>query len=899
MKKNKLNTALTFSVMPDRTILPEWEDTPEMISENTIRIQNAIYDSYIHTPETWLFYLGFYGKEAELSPSVDYFIRFSRLFIHKLSQVPDLESLRHKAVVDIPDLELALFVEDVPMITGAEYVNHGMLKELWTGLGKIFSDRIREYDGSVESFFHKQDPLIHLAGRVFFHLVENKNSDLPFAFMATYSAGMGKNGNPRHLPLKHAIQEYDDEQLLDLLATVYRAAEKSSLVSDLIETGELFHPLAWSPKEAFCFLQEIPFYEESGVLCRIPDWWKKHSRGAGLNISFGDQKPSQVGMDALLDFRANLLLGDMVVSEEEARLMLEESEGLAFIKNKWVPVDHEKLKLALAACDQVKQMAGDGLALRDVMRLQLNPEKIVADLGDAVGLSVSNGTWLSSVIQNLKQPDQLKKVKPEKGFQAELREYQEKGLQWLHYLDSLNLGACLADDMGLGKTIQILAFLSLLKKRKDLPASLLVVPASLISNWISEIEKFFPGLKTHIAHPGFASSHIGQKNDPSDRKQANRKSKKELDRLDLVITSYAIAQRYEWLGDYCWNYLVLDEAQAIKNPGTRQTRAVKKLKSLNRIIMTGTPVENRISDLWSLFDFLNPGLLGNQKEFAAFSKKLKNHPKGYSRLRKIVSPYILRRLKTDKSVISDLPDKVEMKSFADLSKKQIVLYRGFVADLERQIQDADGIQRKGLVLSSLMKLKQLCNHPDHLTGTGEYKESESGKFGRLREICETIYEKRERVLVFTQFREITEPIRFFLETIFHHKGLVLHGSVAAGNRKKIVDIFQAETYCPFMILTLKAGGVGLNLTKANHVIHFDRWWNPAVENQATDRAFRIGQDKKVIVHKFITRGTIEEKIDRMLDEKKELADQVVSRSGETLITEMDNTQLMNLFRLTL
>ncbi len=897
--KNKLNTTLTFSVMPDRTIMPEWEDTQEMVSENTIRTQNAIYDSYIHQSGTWLFYLGFYRKEAELSPSVDYFIRFSRLFIHKLSQVLDLETLRDKVVVDIPDPELALFAEGVPMITGAEYVNPEMLKVLWAGLGEIFSDQIRVYDGSVESFFHKQDSSIHLAGRVFFHLVENKNSDLPFAFMATYSAGMGKNGKPRHLPLKHAIQEYNDEQLLNLLATVYRAAEKSGLVSDLIETGELFHPLAWGPKEAFGFLREIPFYEESGVLCRIPDWWKKHSQGAGLNISFGDTKPSHLGLDALLDFRANLLLGDMVVSEEEARSMLEESEGLAFIKNKWVPVDHEKLKLALEACDQLKQMAGDGLTLRDAMRLQLHPEKIAGDVKSGVELSVSNGTWLSSVIQNLKQPDQLKKVKPEKGFQAELREYQEKGLQWLHYLDSLNLGACLADDMGLGKTIQILAFLSLLKKQKDLPASLLIVPASLISNWISEIEKFFPSLKTYIAHPGFAASSIGQKADPSEKKQANQKSKEELDKLDLVITSYSIALRYEWLDDYCWNYLILDEAQAIKNPGTRQTRAVKKLKSLNRIILTGTPVENRISDLWSLFDFLNPGLLGNQKEFAAFSKKLKNHPDGYSRLRKIVSPYILRRLKTDKSVISDLPDKVEMKSFADLSKKQIVLYREFVAGLEKQIREADGIQRKGLVLSSLMKLKQLCNHPDHLTGTGEFKESESGKFERLREICETVYEKRERVLVFTQFREITEPIRFFLETIFHHKGLVLHGSVAAGNRKKIVDIFQAETYCPFMVLTLKAGGVGLNLTKAGHVVHFDRWWNPAVENQATDRAFRIGQDKKVIVHKFITRGTIEEKIDKMLDDKKELADQVVSGSGETLITEMDNKQLMNLFRLSL
>ncbi len=774
-----------------------------------------------------------------------------------------------------------------------------MLNELWAGLGETFSEQIREFDGTVESFFHAKNPSVHLVGRVFFHLVENKNSDLPFAFMVTYSAGMGRNGKPRHLPLKHAIKQYDDNDLLKLLSTVYAAAEKSKLVASLIETGELFHPLAWSADEAFRFLKEIPFYEEAGVLCRIPDWWKQNSRGARLNISFGDKKPSFVGMDALVNFNATLLMGDTVVSEKDARKMLEESEGLAFIKNKWVPVDHEKLKLALEACDKVKQRAGEGLTLCEAIRLQLNPEKIIDEDMEDMELSVSNGSWLESVIDKLKQPDPVTDVRPGKGFQADLREYQKKGLSWLYYLDSLNFGACLADDMGLGKTIQILAFLSTLKKREGLSATLLVVPASLISNWISEIEKFFPDLIVHVAHPGFASSNEEKKAKLITEKKRIHKNKKELDAIDLVITSYALAKRYEWLGDYHWNYVILDEAQAIKNPGTKQTRAVKKLKSGNRIIMTGTPVENRISDLWSLFDFLNPGLLGNKKEFSAFSKKLASHPEGYSRLRNIISPYILRRLKTDKSVISDLPDKVEMKSFADLTKKQIVLYRKFVTDLEKVIEASEGIQRKGLVLSSLMKFKQLCNHPDQLTGTGEYKESESGKFQRLRQISETIYEKRERVILFTQFKEITEPVRAFLETIFNHKGLVLHGSVPVGKRKKIIETFQDEIYCPFMVLSLKAGGVGLNLTKANHVIHFDRWWNPAVENQATDRAFRIGQNKKVIVHKFVTRGTIEEKIDMMLEEKKELADQVVSHSGDSLITEMDNTRLMNLFKLTL
>ena len=901
---SEVNKILVLSVMPGQTIIPEWENSGKKFCKKIDKIQNDIYSSFIQDPENWLFDLGFCRQHAELSSSINYFAGISRLFIHKLSRIPELEALRHKAVVDISDHELNQFAQILPMITGAEYLNQEMLSRLWVRLGTSFSLQIQAYGETVASFFHAKNPLVHLAGRVFFHLVENKNSDLPFAFMATYSAGMGGNGKPRHLPLKHAIQAYRDDDLIKLLSTVYTAAEKSELIESLIETGELFHPLAWSSDEAFCFLKEIPLYEESGVLCRIPNWWKQHSKGVRLNLSFGDTIPSFVGMDALVDFNPGLLLGDTTISSQEARKMLEASEGLVFIKNRWVRVDHEKLKLALEACDKIKHLAGNGLTISEAMRMQLNPGKIFNKAAGGIEFSVSNGAWLESVIEKLKNPGLVKNVKPGKGFCADLREYQEKGLNWLCFLDSLNFGACLADDMGLGKTIQVLAFLSTFKKKKTLPASLLIVPASLISNWDSEIEKFYPGLIVHVAHPGFLSSNSKKNLSEKKEKSVNgsksvQKNKKELDQYDLVITSYALAMRYEWLMDYHWHYVILDEAQAIKNPGTKQTRAVKKLKSGNRIVMTGTPVENRISDLWSLFDFLNPGLLGNKSEFTSFSKKLKKYPQGYAGLRNIVSPYILRRLKTDKTVISDLPDKVEMKSFADLTKKQIVLYKKSVADLKETISASEGIQRKGLVLSSLMKFKQLCNHPDQLIGTGEYKESESGKFQRLRGICEIIYEKRERVLVFTQFKEMTEPIRAFLEPIFNHKGLVLHGSVAVGKRKKIIQTFQDEIYCPFLVLSLKAGGVGLNLTKANHVIHFDRWWNPAVENQATDRAFRIGQNKKVIVHKFVTRGTIEEKIDMMLEEKKEMADQVVSHSGETLITEMDNTRLMNLFKLTL
>ncbi len=602
-----------------------------------------------------------------------------------------------------------------------------------------------------------------------------------------------------------------------------------------------------------------------------------------------DAKPACVSMGAVLGFSARLLVGDLRISDEEAHRLLEESEGLAFIKNKWVTVDPEKLQQTLDAYEKAKtMMAEEGFSIKDAMRMQLQPEKTLDITTKDADVTVSRGRWLESVINKLRDPELTPRIKPGKGFNADLRSYQQKGLNWLFFLHSLNFGACLADDMGLGKTVQVLGLLSTEKIKNSKKASLLIIPASLISNWINEIEKFFPELNYYVAHP-----------EAQPEKKVPAKSEKALGRFDLVITTYALAQKYEWLVNYSWHYVILDEAQAIKNPGTKQTRSVKKLSAQNRIIMTGTPVENRLSDLWSLFDFLNPGLLGNKTEFGKFAKKLKTHPEGYARLRRLISPYILRRLKTDKTVISDLPEKMEMKTYAHLSKKQVILYKNMIMELKETIAEAEGIQRKGLVLASLMKFKQLCNHPDQFLGTGNYEEKESGKFARLREICETIYEKRERVLVFTQFKEITDPLCVFLEEIFQRKGLILHGSVPVGKRKKIIEHFQSSEYVPFIVLSLKAGGIGLNLTRANHVIHFDRWWNPAVENQATDRAFRIGQKKNVVVHKFLTKGTIEEKIDQMLEDKRELSEKIVSSTGEKWITDMDNDELLNMFQLTI
>ncbi|HHB75194.1 MAG TPA: DEAD/DEAH box helicase, partial [Desulfobulbus sp.] len=810
----------------------------------------------------------------------------------------ELESLRDQVIVEPVGDELAGLLQSMPTMVGAEYAGPELLPEFWRQLNTIFATAIKNYSGTVAEFFHHYSPNSHLLGRIYFHLVENRDGDYPFAFLATYSTAMGGDGKTRHLPLKYALQEYRDDRdkLLELLGTVYQAAGDSALISDLLESNELFSPLAWTSEEAYTFLQETGLYEDAGILCRIPDWWRGARTAIRVSLTIGDNKPAMVGMAALLDFSPHLMIGEEEISIEEAKRLLAEVDGLAFIKNKWVAVDREKLEQTLSAYEEARRLAEqEGLTLADAMRLQLQPDKALVSSAGGDVLEVEHGRWLRSMFAKISDPAALPQARPDKQFKAELRPYQQEGLHWLCGLHTLGFGACLADDMGLGKTIQVLAFLNVLagerkkgkkgKKEKRSP-SLLIIPASLLANWQQEIQRFWPEMRVFFAHPSMHKPHRVQ---PFDEEEALF--------FDLVITTYALAQRYRWLRDIAWNYVLLDEAQAIKNPATKQTRAVKELTAANRIAMTGTPVENRLSDFWSLFDFINPGLLGSAAEFSSFARGLADRPDGYGRLRKMTGPFILRRLKSDKSIISDLPDKVEIKTWADFSRKQTVIYRQLVEDMKRSLENSDGIQRRGMILAALTKFKQICNHPDQYAGVDGYREKESGKFIRLREICATIHEKREQVLVFTQFKEMTEPLARFLETVFGRPGLVLHGSVAVGKRKKIIDRFQSAGYIPFMVLSLKAGGVGLNLTRANHVIHFDRWWNPAVENQATDRAFRIGQQKKVMVHKFITRGTIEEKIDAMLEEKSKLAGDVVASGGEKWLTEMNNEELSELFSL--
>jgi non-specific serine/threonine protein kinase len=461
----------------------------------------------------------------------------------------------------------------------------------------------------------------------------------------------------------------------------------------------------------------------------------------------------------------------------------------------------------------------------------------------------------------------------------------------LYLLYKLGLGACLADDMGLGKTIQVLALLVALKREAGVRRrpSLLVAPASLLANWASETSRFAPGLRVLVAHPSALPA--------AELKQLPAQ---QLADTDLVVTSYGSLLRLPWLETTPFDLVVLDEAQAIKNPDARQTRAAKRLAGRARVALTGTPVENRLSDLWSIFDFVNPGLLGSAKEFAAFTKRLAARPhRPFEPLRELVRPYVLRRLKTDRSVIADLPDKTEVKAFCALSRKQAALYAQAVEELASRIAGTEGIARKGLILAFLTRFKQICNHPSQWLGDAVWAEADSGKLARLREIAEVLAARQEKALVFTQFREATLPLAAHLGSVFGREGLVLHGETPVKKRQELVRHFQEDESVPFFVLSLKAGGAGLNLTAASHVVHFDRWWNPAVENQATDRAFRIGQVKNVLVHKFVCRGTVEEKIDGLIESKQQLSRDLLAGSAERLLTEMKDDEILDLVALDL
>ena len=845
-----------------------------------------------------LLQLGAVELGLPLPPSLAFGREFAHRFMAQLTAVTDLSEDWATVVLPLPEAGLVQLAAAAPPMTGAEYLNAEVLAVWWADLHTAARQDIAASGGDVAAWLRSKHPSWNLVGRVYFHLAENKGSEqAPFAFLATCVSQLSKDGRVQHVPLGRALQSYSADQdragMLKLLLPVHRAAEQSPWLKALVDTGKVFHPQAWPPPEAYEFLRNVPVMEAAGLVVRVPDWWRpRHPTRPQVRVSLGQRAAGLgLGLEAMLDFDVELTLDGEPLTAAQWSQLAAAGNGLVRLKGRWVEVDPEKLTAVLAHWKKVQRAAQqEGLSWSAGMRL-LSGATLTGQASaefeqtTAQWSTVVAGDWLRDTLAQLREPGEG--VDPQPELRAQLRPYQRKGVQWLWWLNRLGLGGCLADDMGLGKTVQVLGLLSLARREGDPGPHLLVVPASLIANWQAEVQRFAPHLRLLIAHPSAMPA-----------KELAACCADRLVDIDIVVTSYAGVARWSWLGDVQWSLVVLDEAQAIKNPGAQQTRRIKALKSRVRIAMTGTPVENRLGDLWSLFDFICPGLLGSAATFKQFVQRLsQSEPVDYTPLRRLVQPYILRRLKSDRRVIADLPDKTEVKAYCSLSKVQASLYQRSVQELATQLETLSGIERRGLVLAFLMRLKQICNHPSQWLGDAAYASADSGKFSRLREVAQAIAARQEKVLVFTQFQEMTGPLSEFLQGIFGRQGLVLHGGTPVKARAALVESFQREQGPPYFVLSLKAGGTGLNLTAASHVVHFDRWWNPAVENQATDRAYRIGQRRNVLVHKFVCRGTVEEKIDALVEAKLALSNQIIEGGSETLLTELSNDALLRMVAL--
>jgi superfamily II DNA or RNA helicase len=824
------------------------------------------------------------GADAALS----WAHQFGRVLLNRLCQVRDLAQLTAADASVLKD-----FVARLPPLAGAEYVTVEVLASHWQHLVEQVTQRaLGDLDGWILTLGEEWRGI----GRVMFHLAENKNdAQKPFAFLATFAERVSADGRVQHLPLARALQRYsaaqDESALAAILEPVRRAAGRCAWVADLLESKRLFQALAWTPEDAYPLVRELSCIQDCGVLVKVPDWWEAGRPARPVvQVVLEQQKSSSVGVAAMLSLRLSIALNGETLSADELEKIRAAKSGLVTLRGRWVEINAERLDQVLEHWQRVQRMHEEvGLSFHQGMRYlsgydagpSAASETGTASITDvAPWQSINAAEDFTSLLQTMRDGGG---VSVPEGLCATLRPYQVSGFEWLWTMQELGLGACLADDMGLGKTLQVIALLLKLKQTGAATPALVVCPASLIGNWRSELRKFAPALAVRVAH-GAESTASGEVNAD-----------------DVVLTTYTTLTRAAALTSVNWDIVILDEAQAIKNAATQQTSAVKRLRSRARIALTGTPIENRPSDLWSLFDFLNPGLLGSAVAFAGRLRALESE-RGidYGPLRRLLQPYLLRRMKTDKRIISDLPTKIDVKERCSLTRRQAVIYSRLVEELRRVLNDdaVDGFQRRGQVLGFLTKFKQVCNHPSHYSGDGRYDAADSGKFARLAELAAEIGERQERLIVFTQYQEMCAPLAAHLEAVFGRGGLVLHGGTPVTDRQRLVERFQSPDGPPFFVVSVKAGGTGLTLTAANHVIHFDRWWNPAVENQATDRAYRIGQRRTVVVHKFVVAGTLEERVDQMLAEKQTVANELLE-TDESLpaLTEMSAEQLLQLVAL--
>ena len=632
-----------------------------------------------------------------------------------------------------------------------------------------------------------------------------------------------------------------------------------------------------------------------GVEILLPSWWqvvKESQMMLKAKVSSTPRGQSFVGMNSLIDFNWRFATNGVEMSEEEFLALVSQKRRLVNFRGQWIKLDPAFIKQVQAI---LKRADREGLHLSDILHQELNAKDIDADDDDVVdtrafaNIQIELNQQMKKMLKKLTDTSELPTHQIPEEFLGTLRPYQQNGVDWLLFLRSVAFGACLADDMGLGKTIQMIAYFSYVKKHeKPEQPALIIAPTSVLGNWQKEFEKFAPHLRVKL--------HYGPNRAKEERFTAS------IQEADVVLTSYGLSHAdFEELSSLTWNTVCLDEAQNIKNAHTKQSRAIRKLKGQHHIALTGTPMENRLTELWSIYDFLNRGYLGSLHSFHkryVLPIEKDRDVEQIEQLQRYIKPFLLRRTKRDEQVALNLPEKQEQKEYVPLSVEQASLYEQLVKDTFEQVTSLAGMQRKALILKMLGKLKQICNHPALYLKEEDPKQliTRSHKVEKLLELTTSIHEQQESCLIFTQYIGMGEMIKRLLEKQFSEKVLFLNGSVMKAERDRMVESFQNKDF-PFLILSLKAGGTGLNLTAANHVIHFDRWWNPAVENQATDRAYRIGQERFVHVHKLITTGTIEEKIDDMLEKKQSLNDEIIQ--SENWITELSSDELEELFTLSM
>jgi SNF2 family DNA or RNA helicase len=704
--------------------------------------------------------------------------------------------------------------------------------------------------------------------------------------------------------LSYLLQDIDEPSVLIPARQIWRheghdaviaqrrfIAAGKTLLADLAQAAALCAPIAASLQqispegatltleEAHVFLREhASALEAADIGVRVPAWWKQ-KRTLSIEMQM-DERDAFFGVETLVKFNWQAALGDVVLSRAEFETLSRLKSPLAQVRGQWVEVNADNLRRAQRYFDKHK----DGLTLTEALRAAAN------GAGNDIGLDVSRVDvrgQLRALMERLSGAKRISPAPVPKTFAGALRPYQQRGLSWLAFLSEYGLGACLADDMGLGKTVQLLALVEHWRANDARPGPvLLICPMSIVGNWQRETARFTPELQVLVHHGG------ERLDGPALAKAAKQ--------LHLVLTTYALAYRdVELLRKVNWRAVVLDEAQNIKNHDAKQTRAIRSIESRQRIALTGTPVENRLSELWSILEFLNPGCLGAREMF------YENYARGIERgdteraegLRRLVQPFLLRRVKTDRSILSDLPAKVEHTVYCNLTREQATLYQAVTRNMLDQIADAEGLLRARLILVALTKLKQVCNHPAHYLGDGSRLAGRSGKLARMEAMLEESLSAGDKALIFTQYTAMAAPLAAYLQRAFKCEVLYLHGGTPKRRRDEMVWRFQEEPKGPpIFVLSLKSGGTGLNLTAANHVFHFDRWWNPAVEMQATDRAYRIGQKRDVQVHKLVCVGTLEERIDQLLTKKRALASAVVGE-GEGWLTELSTHQLRDLFSL--